>query len=332
MKNGNTYTKINYSLELLRLLLSFWVILYHCHRTVYKFKGKFHVPTFMIMSFYFYYNTLKAKNIPKMKQRIERIVIPYIIWPIFIFIFDHTLFKIYRFSLFTTLISLRDIIFQLIFGSNYHPIFYYQFILIILTLLFNIISFLFNKYLIFILQILLIVAYIFQYKYLNLIIKQKYPKYFVSIGIIFELLLFSVVGITIRYFDINTKLHKFKGLTIFFIGAIIYFILEFDIFVSIEGILYPGIMLSIGGTCIFILFSLFSFQNRGIISFLKIITKFTGGIYYIHMICFNFLRLKFKFIKKMTLHGSVVIYIVSYIICFFGNKLSFNNKMKLLFN
>jgi surface polysaccharide O-acyltransferase-like enzyme len=167
---------------------------------------------------------------------------------------------------------------------------------------------------------------------LNLIIKQKYPKYFVSIGIIFELLLFSVVGITIRYFDINTKLHKFKGLTIFFIGAIIYFILEFDIFVSIEGILYPGIMLSIGGTCIFILFSLFSFQNRGIISFLKIITKFTGGIYYIHMICFNFLRLKFKFIKKMTLHGSVVIYIVSYIICFFGNKLSFNNKMKLLFN
>lgn len=290
------------------------------------------MPTFMIMSFYFYYKTLKAKNIPKMKQRIERIVIPYIIWPIFIFIFDHALYKFYRISLFTTIISIRDIIFQLIFGSNYHVIFYYQFVLIFLTLLFNIISFLFNKNLIFILQVLLIVAYLFQYKYWNLIIKQKYPKHVVSVGIIFELLPFSVVGITMRHFDIITKFHKFKGLTIFFIGAIIYFILKFEIFVTIEGIVYSGIMLNIGGTCIFILFSLFSFQNSGIIFFLKIITKFTGGIYYIHMICFNFLRQKFKFIKNMTLQGSVVIYIVSYIICFFGNKLSFSKKMKLLFN
>ena len=36
------------------------------------------MPTFMIISFYFYYNTLKAKKITK-KQRIEGIVIPYII-------------------------------------------------------------------------------------------------------------------------------------------------------------------------------------------------------------------------------------------------------------
>ena len=50
------------------------------------------MPTFMIMTFYFYYNTLKAKKITK-KQRIERIVIPHIIWPIFIFIVDHILFK-----------------------------------------------------------------------------------------------------------------------------------------------------------------------------------------------------------------------------------------------
>ena len=83
--NINTYKKINYSLELLRMLLSFWVIAHHCCRNVVKFKGRFHVPTFMIMSFYFYYNTVKSKNIPKMKQRLQRILVPYIIWPIFFY-------------------------------------------------------------------------------------------------------------------------------------------------------------------------------------------------------------------------------------------------------
>ena len=55
MKGRNTNKKINYSLQLLRLLLCFWVVIHHCCGNVFKFKGKFHVPSFMIMSFYFYY-------------------------------------------------------------------------------------------------------------------------------------------------------------------------------------------------------------------------------------------------------------------------------------
>ena len=84
MKNG----KINYSLQLLRLISSFWVVLHHSYSKIHKIinKGRFHVPTFMIMSFYFYYNTSKTKNIIKIKQRFQRILIPYIIWPTFTFI------------------------------------------------------------------------------------------------------------------------------------------------------------------------------------------------------------------------------------------------------
>jgi fucose 4-O-acetylase-like acetyltransferase len=66
--------KNNYSLELLRFILCFWVVLHHCCKYVGKFKGRFHVPTFMIMSFYFYYNSLKAKTIIKINQRFERIL------------------------------------------------------------------------------------------------------------------------------------------------------------------------------------------------------------------------------------------------------------------
>ena len=127
-------------------------------------------------------------------------------------------------------------------------------------------------------------------------------------------------------------LKKFKVLVILYIIYIIFLILEFDIFVRIKGFWYPGILLNVGGICIFIFFSLFSFQNRKLIFLLKIISKFTGGIYYIHLIFFSFFSPKFFFIQKKTFHGSIFIYVISYITCYLGNKLSLKTKLILLFN
>lgn len=334
MEDKNISKQINYNFQLLRLILCIWVVIHHCCKYVDHFKGKFHVPTFMIMSFYFYYSTLKTKNIARIKQRFQRILIPYIIWPILILFLNNILFKLYGFSPFKKQLLIKDLVFQIVFGANYHFIFYYQFNLIFLTLLFNIISFLFNKYFIFIFQILLIVAYIFQYSYLNIFIFEKYINAIrFPLGTIVELLPFAVAGITLCYLGIISKLKKFKKLVIFFIGVIIFLIVQFDIFVEIRGFIYTGIFFNVGGVCIFILFSLFSFQNRKkIISILKIITKFTGGIYYIHLIFFTFLMEKFTFIQQKTFHGSILIYIISYITCYLGNKLLSKTKLNLLFN
>ena len=219
-------------------------------------------------------------------------------------------------------------------GGHYHFPFYYLFNLIFLTLVFNIISFLFNKNFIFIFQILLIVAYIFQYSNLNVFIFTKYISAIrYPLGTLSELLPFAVTGVNLCYLDIAQKLKKFKKLVIFFIGVILFLIIEFDIFVKIRGFIYPGIFLNVGGVCIFILFSLLSLPNRKlIISLLKIITKFTGGIYYIHLIYFYFLIEKFIFIKKKEFHGSTLIYVLSYITCYLGNKLLYKTKLKYLFN
>jgi len=268
--------QINYSFELLRSILSFWVVIIHCYRYAYIFeKGLFPVPTFMIMSFYFYYNVLKNKVIIKIKQRFQRILIPYIIWPILLFIFNNSLFKISKFSLYYKKLLLNDLVVQLIIGRKYHLIFYYQFILIFLTILLTSISFLFNKSFIYIFQMLLIVAYIFQYSYLNLYIFKGYSyniKY--SLGNIFELLPFAIMGITLHHLDIIKKLKQFKCLTIIYIGIIIFLILKYDIFVRIKGFFYPGVLLNIGGNCIFILFSLLSFQNKKLL--------FLLSLYYLH--------------------------------------------------
>lgn len=134
-KNTNTNKKINYSLELLRLILSFWVVVQHCYKYAYKLhKGKFHVPTFMVISYYFYYNILKTKIIIKIKQRFQRITIPYFIWPIFVYITNNVLFKLFGFSQFNKKIILKNLILQLVFGFNFHFLFYYQFILIFFTI------------------------------------------------------------------------------------------------------------------------------------------------------------------------------------------------------
>lgn len=334
MNDRYTNKKINHSFELLRLILSLWVVIHHCYKYAYLFRKElFPVPTFMIMSFCFYYNILIKKDVNKIKQRFQRILIPYIIWPILLFILNNILFKISKFSLYNQKLLLNDLIIQLTFGRKYHSIFYYQFNLIFLTILFTIISILFKKSFILIFQMLLIVAYIFQYSYLNLYIFEEYSNIIqFSLGHIFEFLPFVVIGVTLRHLDITTKLEKFKGLTIIYIGIIFFLTLKFDIFVEIKGFYYPGVLYNIGGTCIFILFSLLTFTNKKIISILKIITKFTGGIYYIHLVCFIILKPKIQIITNSTLHGSIAIYIISYIICYLGNKLSFNSKFKFLFN
>jgi len=335
MEETNINKNINYSLELLRLILSFWVVAHHCYKYVYIFsKVTFHVPIFMIMSFYFYYKVLKTKNSIKIKKRFLRILFPYIVWPILFFISNNIIFKLFGFSQYKRKLSLKDLLLQLIFGLNFHIVFYYQFILIILTIAFTIISLLFHKNFVFIFLILLIIAYSFQYDYWNLYIFNQYSgviKY--SLGNILELLPFSVTGIAICHLNIITKLKALKELSIFFSLVIIFMIVKFDIFVRIKGFWYPGILLNIGGICIFIIFSLVSFQNKILIFVLKIITKFTGGIYYLHLIIYNILKTKIDLLKKRTFNGILIIYIINYIICYVGNKISYKIKLlKLLFN
>jgi hypothetical protein len=118
---------------------------------------------------------------------------------------------------------------------------------------------------------------------------------------------FAVIGTTLHFLDIISKLKKLKGLTIFYCTIIIFLILKFDIFVRIKGFYFPGILLNIGGACTFILFCLFSLKNKKFVFILKIITKYTGGIYYIHMILFHFLKHTILFIKNKTFIGSTII-------------------------
>ena len=96
---NNSNKNINLGLQLLRMILSFFIVLIHCCNVKNKilyillFVKPFHVSSFFLISFYFYYNAILARNIYKMKIRLLRILIPYMIWPLIFFIFN--LYKYY---------------------------------------------------------------------------------------------------------------------------------------------------------------------------------------------------------------------------------------------
>ena len=81
-------------IEILRMILAFWIVTAHCYNKYGRygkiiFKRSFQVPTFMFLSFYYFYPLLSSRNIYKIINRYERLFFPYIIWPFIFLIFNN---------------------------------------------------------------------------------------------------------------------------------------------------------------------------------------------------------------------------------------------------
>ena len=88
---------------------------------------------------------------------------------------------------------------------------------------------------------------------------------------------------------------------------------------------------------IFAMFSFFVFylipieniKSNKLIIFINIVSKYTQGIYCLHLIA-NYFASNIIHIK-MTFNGCLIIYLISYLWSFIGEKISFKTRAKLLF-
>ena len=330
----------NINCEILRMILCFWVVT--CHTCTFKnprinriINSQFHVPSFMIISFFYFYKNLYMRNISKIKKRFERLLLPYFIWPILLYILNNILLILHCKSFFDKKLSLYDLILSFIFGRHINLIFWFQFDLIFVSLIFSIISFIFKKKFLIILYSLLILSYFLQYSGINYNYFNKYKDLnHRNIGSIVEMIPFNVTGILLSYLNI---INKIKNKTLYSISIcilILIFLLKFKIFNNIPGFRYPGLNLNLGGISLFILFSIIPFEKLlipHIFNFILLITNYTGGIYYLHCIFFHYFKKKILFIRKKTLKGTFMIYILNYIFCLIGYKLFQKTKYKNLF-
>lgn len=278
--NHNNKRK-NFGIEILRMILCFWVIVFHYSGNKIKNKYKiinqfFHVPTFFFISFYLNFKIFFSKNIYKIKQRLERLIIPYIIIPIIYLIIKY----------FLTGQNTRKIFYHLFlqYITGHYFYFHFWFIhnLIIYSILFEIIFLFFKKKGLFILQLLSIILYWLKCKEIFNRIFENYKYHIRMFTMIGTMIPISVTGITFGFMDILKMLMKNRIKNIFFFIVIFYFICNFNEFGEIK--------YNLGSISLFFSFSLIPLEkvkNNKIISIIKIITKFTGGIYYYQSIIYN---------------------------------------------
>lgn len=340
MKESNIYfkykinqlnkTQINIGIQILRMFLSYLVLQFHCYRISHT-KNKiiiasyrahiFCVPTFYVISYYFSYSILKNKNINKIKLRLKRIIIPYIIWPMLFYIINNNL-------------SIKNLFIQLLIGKRICNVFWFQCILILSFILLSIITLILRNNFVFIFQLFGIAGYIyinFHYYY------NFYGNYISDIKTFIKDFLrgifFASIGISIfffggiNYFKINRKK------SILFSLFNIYLIEKFFILIN-EYYYLRSIILGIGAISLFVLFSALPLDNNNkkISNMIIIrITNYTGGVYYLHYKIRDILSYILILIKNRTLFGCIINYMICYFICFLGFKTFKKTNLKYLF-
>jgi len=332
-------SKRNKGIEILRMFLCFRIVLLHCYssnnRFINKLRGHFfQVPCFFFMSFYFLYPTIQKRNIIKMKIRLERIFVPYIIYPIIVWISNNMMFILFKINRFNRLLTLNELKIHIIIGRGIKNIsvLWFLFDLQILTILFFILTFILKDNFLWIFQIIALFCYIIQYKEIHYLFFIQYTnKIFTSIGNFVEIIPLAIAAFSLSNIEYIQKIANKKWKIIFSFTFLFYFIYEYNVITPIKGMSSPGIKPLIASFFLFSVFSfnIFEFDKLKISLFISKATLYTKGIYCQHKIVHSYIN--FYYGKKTTFFGCIIIYIISYFISFIGFHIFSKTKLRFLF-
>jgi fucose 4-O-acetylase-like acetyltransferase len=322
----------NIGIEILRIYLSILVVNTHCYKNINNFKyikiliNRLHVPTFFIISFYFFQNTLISRNLDKFKERFHRLLIPYIVWPIIFLIINNIINHFFNKKLKNTF---RDLKKQILVGHCLNTVFWFQWNLIFETFLFIIVELSYHKYIIYILINIGLAAYFLQYSNYNynLFSKFIYEDKF-TFGRFAETIIYSISGFFFAYFKLIVFFQKNRIKTINICILIFMLIFHYHFIIEPKGFGYAGFELNILSSCLFIMFSMISNNIKIIYKIIVQISKFSPGIYYLHIPIKTYFENIFRVIRIGHLSGCIFIYIICYIICILGNL--FFRKTRLI--
>ena len=186
--------------------------------------------------------------------------------------------------------SLKYLIISLINGHEINFVLWFQNILILLTILFLIIIYIFKKNFLIILFLLTLIAYIFQYSRINyfFFINNFNENSRATFGRFAEAFPNAMTGFYLSSLDVVTKGENHRIKIPFFCVIILILITKFHYYEQLDSsynFKYGGIRLNIGAICIFMIFSLLPFEKikkKTLIIIISKITSNTGGIYFIH--------------------------------------------------
>lgn len=332
---------INIGVQILRVIYCFLVVIVHFGSgEIYTFSFKyidFYVTSFFLMAFYFSYNTFSSRYIVKIKERFLRLIYPYILWPVIVYVRQNfQMVKSGNFKFFFNTYIAKRFYYQFLLGNNIHGIMWFLFQLIISSLFVCIIIFMFKDYHLYALFVFFILNSIYNYYKLHGLLMDQFPRFHIqhSLEITNETFIFAISGYTMAYLDIINVLKKCSKFIFIFFSPIFYIVRfhqkVFDYFPGFN-VIFNTIFIS----CIFLFFATLPFdifKNNFIIKILKILTRHTGGIYYIHTEAYDILINKYHLMSARTTPCCVFVYSASFIFCEIGTRIFKNWRLRYLFN
>lgn len=332
----NTKTEKNYGIALLRVLLSFMVVMDHFYN--YERKVKFihilyyHIPTFFVISFYYNNKTLLSFDIKKIKLRFKRLIFPYFCWNTISLLLNNIYYYLFKRKCAHTLF---DFLIGLLSGRIFIVSLWYQNILTFITLIMTIIIFLFKNDYFLIFQILMIISYRFQYSGENYsFFTNNYKNiYSYTYGRIIDIFPEAVTGFFISSFTFKNKIYYNKIRTILISIFILFILSKYNFDESLKNFRYGGLRLNLAAVCLFLSF-LLSFdklKNSQIIKIIDLFSNYTAGIYFTHLVIGKSISVQLLLGKNInTIFGCFIIYIISYVFCVLIDKIITNATFKNL--
>ena len=230
--------------------------------------------SFFIISFYFSYDSFITKNINKIKDRFKRLLIPYILWPIIMYLQQ----TIYNFEHGKKIKLFKLLIYQILIGNGLSLVLWFNLNLIFVLLFFAIVIFINKKYLSYIILIGIEIIFIF--------FSDNYYKFWDNYNYIVKFPLrpirntykFCLIGFFLSSIKIIEKIKVNKRI-------VLLFILAFPSQLLYNNSSIKEIAKIIFTTLLILIFASIPFEKTNIIifNFIKQITSYTGGIYCIHI-------------------------------------------------
>lgn len=201
-------------IDLLRMILQFFIVVHHTsdystENNIFmefnKLYLSFYTSSFFLMSFYFSFRLFNSFNITKIKERLFRISFPYIVWPIIELMRLIFLSIVYKDPCLNIKNIFSDLLKQYILGNKIYIVFWFQNNLIITSILFLIIIFLFkNKYMI-VFKIVVVNIIIFNYFTCHNLDFRRTINH--SVRMLFKTFIYSLTGFVLGSYNILNKLN-----------------------------------------------------------------------------------------------------------------------------
>lgn len=330
-----TVNRTNISISLLKMFLAFEVILAHAcnfndYNSILVFPFRYFVtlavPIFFMIAFYYSAPTIVESRGDKEYQRLRKLATPLLFWAIVYYL-------VYSFVL-NRNIGVADLFYQVITGhsSKLNPTMWFQFDIIVIDVFCYFLFKIFNKKAaLFTLGILSIVALYLQLNGTNysifssMIFELKFP-----LGRLMEMLPYAFIGISLRYFDVLDRLKKHCLVTIaicvtLFIAGVMY-----D-WKAIDSFGYGGLAVLYLSFFPFVLAYVTPLDRlpKAIKKLLIGISSYTLGIYCIHRLVNAMMTYYLPDLALVNIPRCIVIYLLSYIICFIISKI-FGNFSRMI--